>query len=164
MKKIMTMLLCLLVLCQLAGCSATQEEPTQPVQIGNPWTQWASIPEAEAAVGFSFGLPEVVADCYIADEFSTMNAQLLEVTYHSDALEVCVRKQAGEGEDISGDYNEYASCQEMQQNGAQISVHTDPAHPAVKILVSCQGYSWAVLAPDGFVGDSCQDFLNLILP
>ena len=62
---------------------ATVEEiaPAQIAQIGNPWTTWSSIEEAENVVNFEFGLPEVVAERYVAEEIQTMNNELIEVVY-----------------------------------------------------------------------------------
>lgn len=141
----------------------TQDDNNQMAFIGNPWSQWSSIAEAEAAVGFSFGLPETVADSYTAKEFRTMNNEMIEIVYYDGDFEVCVRKQAGEGQDISGDYNEYEKCEQTEQNGAAVSVFYNSGDNACRTLVSDQGYSWSLAAPNGYWGDSAQDFLNLIL-
>ena len=159
MKRITTIILfCLTVTLLIAGCGAAQEEEPM-VQMGNPWSEWSSIAEAEAAVDFSFGLPEVVADRYTAVEFRTMNGELLEIIYRDGDSEVCVRKQKGEGQDISGDYNEYENCAEENDRGAAVTVYSNAGDGAAKQLVSYQGYSWSLTASDGLG----EDFLDLIL-
>ena len=167
MKRISTIaLLCVMVMLLFAGCAKPampQDDGNQMVAIGNPWSEWSSIEEAETAVGFSFGLPEVIADSYKATEFRTMNNEMIEIVYLDEDLQVCVRKQKGEGQDISGDYNNYEQCEETNQNGAVVSVYYNSGNNAVKQTVSDRGYSWALVAPNGYWGDSAQDFRNLIL-
>ena len=132
------------------------------VAIGNPWTQWTTIAEAEAAVGFSFGLPEVIADSYKAASISTMNKEMIQVIYRSGSSEVCIRKQSGEDQDISGDYNSYETCTETARNGAKITAYRKGQTPAVKQLISCNGYSWSLVVDKGDLGDANQAFLNSI--
>ena len=155
-------LLCFAVPFLIIGCE-TQKE-SQMVQIGNPWSEWNSIGEAEAATRFSFGLPNSIADCYTASEFRTMNNEMIEVIYTDPdgKSEVCVRKQKGEGQDISGDYNEYQGCSEKNYHGGNVTVYNNSLNSSVKVLVSYQGYSWSLVAPNGFLGESDQDFLNLL--
>lgn len=166
-KKRRTRILLLLALfvC-LAGCANQSPEPettAQTVAIGNPWTQWASMEEAEAAVGFSFGLPEVIADHYTAEACRTLNDQLLEVIYRDGDFEVRVRKQKGENQDISGDYNQYDTCTEYPFGSGTLTNYHNSGSDAVKQVISCNGYSWSLTAPNGYWGDSNADFLNRIL-
>lgn len=164
-QRIAILLLCLAVCVFWSGCAqdeATPETQAQRVAIGNPWSDWATLAEAEAAAGFSFDLPEVVADTYTAEAFRTLNNELIEVIYRDDTLEVRVRKAAGEGQDISGDYNTYDTCTETPTQAGTLVIWSDSAG-GVKQLISCAGYSWSVTAPDGFWGDSGADFANLIL-
>ena len=82
-----------------AGCgnqTVVQEQISQTTAIGNPWSDWDSIEEAESVVGFSFGLPEVIADSYNAVNIRTLNNELIEVVYCDEGFEVCVRKKIGE--------------------------------------------------------------------
>ena len=165
MQKLLTFVLAAALLLSASGCasSTTEPEPTPPVtQIANPWTDWSSIEEAELAVGFSFGLPDTIADRYTVKSIRTMNNVLMEVTYHDDGLTVCVRKQLGEGQDISGDYNQYETCSETNFNGGSMTGYSNSADPAIKQLISYQGYSWSLVAPNGYGDDSGEAFLSLI--
>ena len=132
--------------------------------ISNPWSDWSSIEEAESVTGFSFGLPEVIIENYQADTIRTLKNELIEVVYRNADFEVCVRKQQGEGQDISGDYNHYETCTETSdKSGAMIISHQNSSSSAMKQLISYDGYSWSLVASNGFWEDSNGDFLNIIL-
>ena len=167
MKKVITMiLLCLMIPAIFIGCAGhkvEQEAHSQTTAIGNPWSDWASIEEAEAATGFAFGLPDVIADSYGAVAYRTLNHELIEVIYKDEDLEVRVRKQKGEGQDISGDYNSYDTFTEEKRNGGMVTTYQNSSTHAVKQIISYNGYSWSLTAENGFWGDSNADFLNAIL-
>lgn len=166
MKKMISVVLaCLIIFVCFSGCgkqTGAQETMSQMAAIGNPWSEWSSIEEAEAAVGFSFGLPAVIADSYHAVEVRTMNNMMIEVIYRDEEFEVCVRKQEGEGQDISGDYNEYAISSETRRDGGVITGYQNFDENAVKQLISYKGYSWSLVAPNGYWGDSNWDFVDQI--
>ena len=167
MRKIISIVfLCLIISSVFVGCGKQPVEQTQTSQtamIGNPWSDWASIEEAEAAVGFSFELPEMIADSYTAVVFRTLNNEMIEIIYRDEEFEICVRKQKGEGQDISGDYNRYDAGTEENINGGTIIHHYNSDNNAVKQLISYNGYSWSLVAPNGYWGDSGRDFVNKIL-
>ena len=176
MKKIISIILiCVLSSTIFVGCGdqkanqeateiveqkVNQEAPSQITLVGNPWFNWDTMEEAETAVGFSFGLPEVIADSYEAVSFRTLNGQLIEVLYRDDEYEVRVRKQQGEGQDISGDYNEYEICTEENYNGGTITTYRNSNNDAVKQIISYNGYSWSLVSQNGYWGDSSQDFVS----
>ena len=165
-KTVSIILLCLILAVSSVGCggqTAKQNPVSQSVAIGNPWSDWNSIEEAESAVGFSFGLPAVVADRYTAVVFRTLNNELIEIIYRDTDFEVCVRKQKGEGQDLSGDYNQYDTCTEENINGGTITHYHHSDNSAVKQLISYDGYSWSLVAPNGYWGDSDLDFISQIL-
>ena len=166
MKKFASMiLLCFILFAVFAGCgnqAAEQEKKSQTTAIANPWSDWESIEEAEAAIGFTFGLPEVIADSYHAVSIRTLNNELIEVVYRDESFEVCVRKQKGEGQDISGDYNQYETCTQKDHNGGSITNYHNSDNNAVKQLISYKGYSWSLVAPNGCWGDSNWDFVSKI--
>ena len=167
MKQVIAMILLFLTafVC-LVRCWAqeAQREPqNQTAAIGNPWSDWDSLEEAETAVGFYLDLPEVISDRYTAAVFRTMNNELLEVIYCDGETEVRVRKQKGEGKDISGDYNQYDTCTEESYGEATVITYRNSGGNAVKQRISAQGYSWSLTAPEGYWGDSCQDFVNAVL-
>ena len=88
---------------------------------------------------------------------------MLEVIYRYEDSEICVRKQKGEGEDISGDYNKYDTSAEDDFNGGKIVEYRNSNNSAVKQIISYNGYSWSLMAPNGYQEDSNDEFLNYIL-
>ena len=79
----------------------------QNAQIANPFTDYETYAEAEAAAGYAFAAPESV-DGYPETSYSVMNGgELFQIIYSNGADEITARKAPG-ADDISGDYNEYA--------------------------------------------------------
>lgn len=159
MKKILLILILILFTAAFFGCSAPE---TNSVQMGNPWTTHSSLKEAEKAVGFPLGLPETVADTCRAEEFRDMNGELLEVVYIDGSRTVTLRKAKGTGQDISGDYTQYDTTQTESHYGIEVTIqyYRDGENASVLVLFSRDGFSYSLSAPDGFSGDSFDDFLR----
>ena len=163
MKKFFPMILVLSLL--LAGCSAATQ-PTDPpapsLQIGNPWKNYESMDEAEAASGLDFPIPEEIADLYIAESFRVMNNSLMEVTYRdlSSDSKVTVRMQSGADDDISGVYEDPDSIEVLQINGASVTVKIKGQ--SCLYLISKDSYSYSLYAPNHFQGDTADEFLSYI--
>ncbi len=163
-KKMILMLVCLM----LAGCSnvASPAETTVPeteayVQIANPWKDYASLAEAEAACGLNFPLEDVVADSYQAETYRVMNGELMEVTYRDDIFEVTVRMQAGEDLDISGIYAEYKDILTFEEETYTVILKYIKDGGILQ-LISKDGYSYSFYAPNHYWGDSNADFLAFL--
>ena len=162
-NRTIVFLVCLILFAVCVGCgNQTETQTSQTASIGNPWSDWDSIEEAESATGFSFGLPEVIADSYTAVSIRTLNTELIEVVYRDEGFEVRVRKQKGEGQDISGDYNQYDTCIEETIDGATSIYYYNSGNNAVKQMISYNGYSWSLVAPNGYGDDSNWDFVSEI--
>ena len=163
MKKLILLLAA--VLCLLAGC-AKEAEPEPVTMIGNPWKDFASLAEAEEMIGFSLDLPETVGTSYEAEVFRVMNgaATVLEVTYRDGNTAITVRKSPGEGQDIAGVYGFDFSEECQWQSGKIYTVYrekeTETEPCALYLALDHDGFSWSVYAPNGFWGDSAEDFLN----
>ena len=159
--RIIPLLLCLL----LAGCSTKSEAFSAHstdtfTQIANPWKDYASLAEAEAACGLTFPIPETVAGSYVAEVFQVMNGELLEVRYRDGDFSVTVRMQAGEGLDLSGVYGEFENIQTFEVDGATITGMY--INGGVLQLISKDGYSYSLYAPNHYWGDSNVEFLQYI--
>lgn len=167
MKKCFaTMVICLTISLLFTGCQsqkAEQKEAPQMTQIGNPWSNRSTVEEAEEKVAFSFGLAEVIDERYTVERIRTMNSELIEVVYRYEEDEVCVRKKKGEGEDISGDFNQYETCAEESRNGGTVTRYFSSEDHAIKLVISYQGYSWSLVASNGYQEGSEEAFLNQIL-
>ena len=157
----------LLISLLLTGCakeSASVENsvPTTDVvtHLANPWKDYASLAEAEAACGLTFPMPETVAGSYVAESFRVMNGQLLEVKYRDGDFPVTVRMQAGEGQDLSGVYGEFENVQTVEVDGATITGMT--IEGGIVQLISKDGYSYSLYAPNHYRGDSNIEFLQYL--
>ena len=164
MKKAMLILMvCLL----LTGCGSTTKSPestadTAPIQqLGNPWKDYTSLEEAEAACGLDFPLENVVANSYKAESYRVLNGELLEVTYRDDSFEVTVRMQAGEDQDISGVYEEFENITTFETDTHTI-VNKKIKDGGILQLISKDGYSYSFYAPNHYWGDSNADFLAFL--
>ena len=169
MKKYRTIMLLFAFACLLTGCHAAQTpEPTPGnVAIGNPWSDWGSLKEAETAAGFSLEIPETVAD-YTAVGYRTMNgaAKLLEVIYTDGGRKVTVRKAEGEGQDISGVYGHDVTETREWKNGQTLTVcretETAGEGDSLSIQIAHGGASWSLFAPDGLSEAACDAFLAAV--
>ena len=95
----------------------------------------------------------------VSEERDTqMDAQERYYTYMAEQY----NKQKGEGQDISGDYNTYEFCDKQNVNGGTVTSWHNSDNDAVKQIVSYGGYSWSLVASDGWWGDANQDFLNCV--
>ena len=151
----------------LAGCSAKtgpveSSAPAKEIttQLANPWKDYPSLEAAEAACGLTFPMPETIAGSYVAESFRVMNGQLLEVQYRDEEFPVTVRMQAGEGQDLSGVYGEFENVQTVEADGATITgMNIDGG---VVQLISKDGYSYSLYAPNHYWGDSNVEFLQYL--
>ena len=186
MKQTMLILMvCLL----LAGCAAEAEpipetvpatealtetqaatEPTvlefttpyyENVLLGNPWEDYPSLEEAEAACGMDFPLEDVVAGSYKAETYRVLNGELLEVKYRDDTFEVTVRMKAGEDDDISGVYAEYEEIHTFEEETHTVILKYI-REGGILQLISKDGYSYSFYAPNHYWGDSNADFLAFL--
>lgn len=170
MKKYGAIVLLFAFTCLLTGCHAEQTPEPAPgmVAIGNPWSDWGSLKEAETAAGLSLGLPETIADSYTAVGYRTMSgaAKLLEVIYTDGARKVTVRKAEGEGRDISGVYGHDVTETREWKNGQTVTVcrETENAgeEDSLSIQIAHGGSSWSLFAPDGLSDAVCDAFLTAV--
>lgn len=164
MRKMMILILVCLVMtaCSEKSIPAETTATTTEVstQLANPWKDYASLEEAEAASGLDFPMPETIAGSYAAESFRVMNGELLEVRYRDGEFPVTVRMQTGEGQDLSGVYGKFENEQTFQADGAVIIVkHIDGG---ILQLISRDGYSYSLYAPNHYWGDSNIEFLQYL--
>lgn len=167
MKNVLFLILfCLL----LAGCHSESHPenpttvPSELVQLANPWKSCGSIDEAETFCGLTFPLPEIVADSYVVESCRVLNEELLEVVYRDKncpQFEVTVRMQAGEGLDLSGVYEEFKDTTTVE-TGTYTIISKTLQNNGLLQLVSKDGYSYSLYAPNHYRGDSNADFLGFL--
>lgn len=165
MKK--RLLLMLVLLLFLTGCAVSEAPPTteaaQTVQLANPWVSYDTLAEAEEAAGVSLSMPEEIEN-FRAESFRVMNGQLLEVRYRDGDFTVTVRKQPGEGQDISGVFENFETETVYETGNSWIigRFSGEPENRALD-LIDSGGYSWSLYAPGGYPGDGHDSFLNAVL-
>ncbi len=165
MRFYLTLILLPVLILSLVACSPAVPANEGAAGLANPWTDSDTLAAAEEAVGFSLGLPEVIADSYQAVSFRSMNGELLEVLYRDQNdpdYTVCVRKQKGEDADISGNYNEYSSVTTEEVDGVTVTYKSDASNE-LQMLLSCGGYSYSLYAEHGCWGDSAMDFISAVV-
>lgn len=168
MKRAFLLTLCLVIGLTFIGCGKS-DAPQNTAQLANPWQSFDSLDEAETDVGFALEMPQVIAGSYTASAFRVMHGEksLLEVIYQDEDFEVVIRKAQGEGQDISGVYG-FELTGTNERNGVEVGYYRPAGESetpnAVVIEFDCDGFSWSAYAPKGYWGDSCEDFLNAVLP
>ncbi len=87
--------------------------------LANPFTDYATYAEAEAAAGFPFGVPEEIGGYDTVSYRVANDLSLFEVVYAGDDASLTARKAPG-GWDVSGDNNQYT--QEVAQTLQGVNV------------------------------------------
>lgn len=154
-KTIIITLILTLTLGLLAGCGGSR----QKADLSNPWVDYPSLKEAEEAVGFPLSVPLKVSH-YQAETYRVCGGKLLEVTYRDGDSLVTVRKQKGEGLDLSGSNLPYKNVVTIEADFWDNTVKT--AGDAMLNLISGEGFSYSLDAPTGYVGDANRHFISSI--
>ena len=164
MKKYLALVLSACMLLAFAAC-ARQLQPaisTDTQQIPNPWTDYASLDEAEAAAGFDLAIPDAVDGCS-EKQFRAMDAdgdKMIEVIYASGENEIARIRKAPGAEDISGDYNAY-DAQDVAVGDVTVTMKS--ADGLVKLAIwQDGGYTYAVSVEAGCSADAMAELVSQI--
>lgn len=162
MKKYLALVLSACVLLAFAACTR-QPQPaisTDTQQIPNPWTDYASLDEAEAAAGFDLAIPDAVDGCS-EKQVRAMDAdgdKMIEVIYASGEDEIARIRKAPGAEDISGDYNAYAEQTELTSGDAAVTMKG--ADGLVQLAIwQADGYTYAVSVENGLTADAMAELV-----
>lgn len=133
-----------------AGSGPTSA-PTEGEQVANPWVDCATLEDAAKVAGLELTAPDAI-DGYSGHTIQAMGDGMVQIIYGDPDVEddplVYVRKSVGEGEDVSGDYNEYAQSDTLDVDGVEVSVRgNDGAWNDA--TWSRDGYSYSIHATDG---------------
>lgn len=147
-----------------AGTASTVGGSDQTTQTPNPWQTFDTIEAAQEKTGFGVSVPDAVGDY----ENKTIRAcvpeggQMLEVNY-SDAQgerAAYIRKAPGD-QDISGDYNSYASTQTVSLG--ELSVTIKGGDELVNLATWTDGgYSYAVAVNEGITDDDMMQLVSQV--
>lgn len=169
MKKFLSVAIAGVLALALAGCGSDKivDENPDGTQVANPFSEYDTMEQAEAAAGFSIDVPDEALG-YLNRTIrvlSDSSQPMIEVIYYPGSEEagqvsqdstgettkqVCIRKAAGTG-DVSGDYNDYANVRGIKgvvDGDAEVTVKGDGA---LDYLATWErdGYSYAVFASQG---------------
>ena len=130
---------------------------TASTGVANPWSDYATIEEAEKAAGFSITVPDTI-DGYERDAIRAMDADMIEVRYTNGTDEVNIRKSidAYDG-DNSGVYGDYTMVDE-EVDGHEVDIATEGTLSYVATW-TVDGYSYSVYASAGMARDALLDIV-----
>ena len=135
------------------------------MQIANPFVDCESLDAAAEIAGFDFTVPETV-EGYPDRMIQAIANDLIQVfcttgdMAQSDTEYILLRKGVGT-EDISGDYNEYASVTEEDVNGRTVTLKGDGEQVYLATWTD-GGYSYSVSVSDGAELDTVLALVNAL--
>ena len=155
MKKVIALLLAAVLVLALAGCGAAKEPEKEPeadepfTGMANPWSEVKTAAEAGKGAGVGeFQLPEGVVlnvGPLAFTEFRWMDG-LAHADGSAGAATISVRKglTAKIGEDVSGDYTEYAETWTQDVDGQTVTCKGNVEDQAMDVLWSAGDYSYCI--------------------
>lgn len=164
-KNIIAVALCTAVAFSLGACQHKEKEAEAAVQrrveseseltqIANPWTDCATIQEAEEKAGFEITVPDQL-NGYDEKDISVMEKDMLQVQFSHGEETVYFRKSPveKEGTDISGDYREADTFEKVEINGRTVTFKE--ADGRILTAVWTEGdYSYAIGSSAGIEAES----------
>ena len=149
-----------LTACGGSGSSSASQDNTsgsisENTQIPTPWTEYASLAEAQAAAGFDLTLP-AQPDGYTQADFQVLagDETILQAAFRTedDQLQLSIRKAPGT-DDISGNYNVYSVDETVTVDGTDVTVkgNEDGYHLAIW---TANGYTYAISSDDALTQDA----------
>lgn len=156
---------------EAAGSEATTTADDEPIMgVANPWTEYATLAEAEEAAGFDITVPASVKgydDVLIQvmkatskdEDGNTTDEVILEYRFMNDTDQVCIRK-GKVSDDISGVYGEYAET-DADVNGNTVTVSSD-GDTAYIATWTVKGYSYSVYASAGLAKADLLDIVAAV--
>ena len=145
-----------------SDAEANASEAEANTQIANPFTDYATLAEAEAAAGYGFAVPDSV-DGYPETSYSVMDGdKLLQVVYSNGADEITARKAPG-ADDISGDYNDYAEETVFDMTEITFTVKGKDGKAFVALWTDDEnGYAYSLTDREGMDMDAFSTLVTTI--
>lgn len=89
------------------------------VEMANPFRNYDTLAEAEAAAGVSMTLP-AIGENYNSAAYRAVPGQLLEVIYGSDGAEALRLRKGADLSNVSGDYGTYRTVKTIRVDGVDV--------------------------------------------
>ncbi len=167
MKKIISLLLSLLMLLTFAACAVEDKNGNpadEPIaNLPNTFTEYETAAEAAAAAGFSFTAPASLFNSDAVLYRVSAQDQLLEIVYTLQGTEVARIRMALGTEDISGDYNEYASVTTLEVNNLTITCKGN-GDSISNALWTDGTYAYALTASEAMAKEDVQALVSSMNP
>lgn len=136
-----------------ANTNSASSNSTQAEQVANPWVDCSSLEEVESHAGFSFTVPESL-DGYGPRILQAVDGETAQAIYEDvDDLDdasvpvACIRKSLGEGNDVSGDYEDYPDSETIEVGGIEVALRGAERSWSVATW-SKDGFSYAITLSD----------------
>ena len=168
MKKILLLITILILAFAFTACGgeANTEANNEEVnnEIASPWIDCANLDEAAQVAGFDIDAPKRI-DGYPKTFIQAMENEMIQVFYSDKDLEdetsaaVLIRK--GFGDDISGDYNEYAENKTVEMHGISVNLSGNDGL-IYKALWQQDGFAYSIGADKGIEEALVNDLVELV--
>ena len=178
MKKLLTIMLSVLMVCALGACSKKETtetesgpvvetetvETTEPTEtetadteLANPWVDCKDGQEAAQIAGFEFEAPESETT---AMAYRAVEGQIIEVSYGSATEGTVARKALGfDAADLSGDYNEYENGGTFETADGVVVTYAGKDEETVNNAYWTIGdYSYSLYDANGISLEAAQEF------
>lgn len=157
-KKIIIAACAFGIIATFTGCATnTSTKISSSVAMANPWEEYKTLEEAEETVGFEITLPEAWTDA--ADAVYRVCAGLNEIEVQINDGSDLVRKAKDDG-DISGDYNEYASEEEVTVGDVTATFKGDDKDSVSLAVWTSGDYSYSISLSDAVSADEMQKLVE----
>ena len=180
MKKLLTIMLSVLMVCGLVACSLNKEaEPTETAttepeatetaepaetetadaELANPWVDCQDGQEAAQIAGFEFEAPESETT---AMAYRAVEGQIIEVSYGSATEGTVARKALGfDAADLSGDYNEYENGGTFETADGVVVTYAGKDEETVNNAYWTIGdYAYSLYDANGISLEAAQEFVE----
>ncbi len=130
-----------------------------PAHIANPFTDYATLGEAELAAGFPLEVPERIKG-YDGRLIQVMDGTMIQVIHLRGESRLFIRKAAGAG-DVSGDYTGYPEMRSIPCGKFHVTVKGSGGKVKNAVWTS-GGYAYAVMSDDALDLDFVRDLVGRI--
>lgn len=156
MKRRFFALFCCFGALFFAACGVKETTAAPGAQLANPFVDYATLAEAEAAAGFTLAAPDRI-DGWDAPIVQLMSGKMLQLIFRSGDDRLIIRKQSGT-DDISGDYNSYPETKTAKINGSSVTLKGADGKFSTAVWTA-GGYSYAVVSDVPMASDILTDLI-----
>ncbi len=169
MKKLIVLGICAAMAVSIAACgsqdqpSASTAAPTETsvqMQIPNPFVPCETLEDAEQLAGFSLSLPETLPDWVTETAIQATQTGMIEIVYRGADNELRIRKATGT-EDISGDYSDYETAEEVSVGNLKVQMRGSGDKYSLAFW-NDGTYSFSVSVTDGIEPEDMNTLISFI--